>query len=136
MKKEIVTAVYALIRDKNNYLFIRRSLRDTMPGEWELPGGKIDFGEEPKESLMREVREEAGLDIEVLKPVSVVSIVVPDRQILRVVYNAVLKGPGKVTLSAEHIAFKWSDFSDPEFANSVFLQKVYSDLKTDKTVHI
>mgnify|MGYP001565699468 FL=1 len=33
---------------------------------WELPGGKIDFGELPEEALMREIKEETGYKIKVL----------------------------------------------------------------------
>ncbi|MCB0406532.1 MAG: NUDIX domain-containing protein, partial [Bdellovibrionales bacterium] len=46
-------------------LFLARRLGGDMHGYWELPGGKVEEGEVPKESLQRELREELGIDVEV-----------------------------------------------------------------------
>ena len=37
-------------------------------GEWDLPGGRPDAGEDHREALVREVKEEAGLDVAVDVP--------------------------------------------------------------------
>ena len=42
-------------------LLTRNSARGPHPGEWTLPGGGIDHGEEPRQAVVREVREETGL---------------------------------------------------------------------------
>lgn len=38
-------------------------VRGPQGGEWELPGGGLDFGEEAREALRREVQEEMGLEV-------------------------------------------------------------------------
>lgn len=47
-------------------LMVRRSPGDTNAGIWELPGGHIDPGESVLEAAVREVREETGLEVEIL----------------------------------------------------------------------
>lgn len=60
-------SAYALIRrdvgeSGIEVLLCRNSLLGPHPGQWNLPGGGIDFGESPADALVREVREETGLE--------------------------------------------------------------------------
>ena len=46
------------------FLILQRSTKETsMHGLWELPGGKVEEGETPRQTAVIEVKEEAGLDI-------------------------------------------------------------------------
>ena len=67
-------AAYALItrptaediaQGEEQVLLTRISARGFHSGSWTLPGGGVDFGEHPRAALVREVREECGLDCEV-----------------------------------------------------------------------
>jgi 8-oxo-dGTP diphosphatase len=54
-------AAYALAVRDGRVLLTRISSRGPHPGQWTLPGGGIDHGEDPRDTVVREVREETGL---------------------------------------------------------------------------
>lgn len=52
--------------DRGRLLAARRSAPPALAGRWELPGGKLEPGETPQEALVRELREELGVEVEPL----------------------------------------------------------------------
>ena len=63
----------AIIERDGLTLAARRSLKQSLPLQWEFPGGKIEAGELHQECLVRELREELGIDISVGKPLQPVT---------------------------------------------------------------
>ena len=61
-----LVGVGAVIVQDNRVLLIRRG-HQPMKGHWTLPGGVLEVGESLAEGVVREVREETGLDVEVQK---------------------------------------------------------------------
>ena len=105
----IVTAVKGIVRHDNRILIVQRAAGDSGGGTWECPGGKIDFGEQPEDSLIREIREETGLTVTVDKIAYASSILThPDRQVILLVYFCTAV-TSHVDLSEEHDAYLWAD---------------------------
>jgi 8-oxo-dGTP diphosphatase len=77
-------------------------------GEWDLPGGRPDPGEDHRATLVREVREETGLSVAVGARVGEHLFEVLPRRFVRIVaYTCILEGVAEVTLSHEHQAQRW-----------------------------
>src|SRR3989338_1466651 len=115
MDKKLQVGVKALIVQNNKDLLLKRSTRQDyhhLDGMWDIPGGRIEIGEEPEEGLSREVKEETGnLELRVIKPLHVVSVVNnTECQIVRITYLCELVG-GEVKLSDEHVDHNWFDLT-------------------------
>ena len=61
MKLLLVTAV-ALIDPEGRVLLAQRPEGKSLAGLWEFPGGKVEPGETPESALIRELKEELGID--------------------------------------------------------------------------
>ena len=59
----MITVVAAVICRDGKILITRRLDSAHLPGLWEFPGGKVEPGETLKAALMREIREELGLNV-------------------------------------------------------------------------
>jgi ADP-ribose pyrophosphatase YjhB (NUDIX family) len=92
-------AAYAVVRDSGGRVLVtRESARSDYPGYWALPGGGVEHGEHPVDAVVREVREESGLEV---RPVGlprvladVLPLAVPGTVVhtVRLVYDAEVTG--------------------------------------------
>ncbi|MGA4839826.1 (deoxy)nucleoside triphosphate pyrophosphohydrolase [Streptomyces sp. G45] len=64
MTERIVVVAAALYDDEGRLLAARRSAPPELAGRWELPGGKVEPGERDEDALVRELKEELGVDVE------------------------------------------------------------------------
>lgn len=115
--------VHTLIKSKNGYLVTKRSkIETTFPEYWDIPGGLAEYGELPREALIRETREEIGLDIVPTKAIHEDSNLDKTKNLIfiRLVYLCELKS------DISNIVLQKDEHSEFKFINSL------SELKGEK----
>ena len=86
--KLVLVAACALVDADGRVLIAQRPQGKSMAGLWEFPGGKVESGERPEQSLIRELEEELGIVVkeECLAPLTFASHVYPDFYLLMPLY--------------------------------------------------
>jgi 8-oxo-dGTP diphosphatase len=84
----VFVAACALIDLDGRVLIAQRPPGKSMAGLWEFPGGKVEPGERPEQSLIRELEEELGIVVkeECLAPLTFASHSYPDFHLLMPLY--------------------------------------------------
>ncbi len=99
-------------------LLVRRG-NEPLKGEWSLPGGAVELGETLEGALLREIREETGLDIDVGPVVEVLDRVRRDADgrieyhYVIVDYDCRVRG-GEVAAGTDAADARWADLVDLE----------------------
>ncbi|MBQ3408300.1 MAG: NUDIX domain-containing protein [Clostridia bacterium] len=68
MEKRTIFVFKGILFNKENQILIdnrKEEILDDANGKWEVPGGKIEFGETPEEAVKRELLEETGYNVNV-----------------------------------------------------------------------
>ncbi len=86
--KIVLVAACALIDADGRVLIAQRPAGKPMAGLWEFPGGKVEDGEAPEQSLIRELQEELGIVVNeaCLAPLTFASHAYPDFHLLMPLY--------------------------------------------------
>ena len=117
-----VAAKAIVRRDDGAILLIRRALESKVDaGRWEIPGGKMDFGERLADALAREVHEETGLTVIGSRPFHVAHFMKEPFWVTSVTF-ACSSFEGEVRLSREHVEHAWvwpGDLGDRPLARAV-----------------
>lgn len=99
--------------DNGQLLLIQRAKDDHWPNHWEIPRGKVEDKEKIKDGLLREVKEETGLDINILNYFNKFNYVVKEAGVVKRIstqYNYICKPKDEnqpIKLSFEHQDYKW-----------------------------
>jgi 8-oxo-dGTP diphosphatase len=86
--KIVIVSACALVDADGRVLIAQRPADKTMAGLWEFPGGKIEDGERPEQTLIRELQEELGIAVSeaCLAPLTFASHSYPDFHLLMPLY--------------------------------------------------
>ena len=86
--KIVLVAACALIDADGRVLLAQRPPGKSMAGLWEFPGGKVESGERPEITLIRELKEELGISVkeDCLAPLTFASHTYPDFHLLMPLY--------------------------------------------------
>lgn len=102
----MINVVAAVIKDENeNILITQRNLKKAQGGLWEFPGGKIEPNETRENAIVREIKEELDIDIEVKSYLSEKVFNYPEKDINLIALEC-KKVSGEIRL-LEHEDYKW-----------------------------
>ncbi len=109
MNADIVVKSIIYSKENKKILLIRRSKDDSIgAGTWENAGGNVEYGETPKQALVREIREETGICDVRIDGIAYVTLVYGAKPYLIIAYlcEALTEA---VELSNEHQSFVWAN---------------------------
>jgi ADP-ribose pyrophosphatase len=136
--KRPIVGAGALIFEDGKILLVKRGARPGQ-GKWSIPGGIVELGERVRDAVVREVKEECGLDVKVERLLDVFDSITRDEkgrvQYQFVVVNFLAKIERGILKNADHVLeAKWTSLNDVgkfNLTNSfrAFFQKHYESLK-------
>lgn len=123
-----------IVKDGKVLLMRRRSNDVHKPGAWDIPGGRLEQGEDPFLGLKREVQEEAGIDVDIKMPIDIHHFTRDDGQKITMIVFWCAPGSTDIVLSEEHQEYKWVSLENeaefPEWMTTIrknFLQYIKQD---------
>ena len=128
-----IHVVAAIIRSGDKIYATQRGYGE-FEGSWEFPGGKIEPGETPQEALIREIKEELTVDIEVGELIDTVEYDYPKFHLSMDCFWCKLISGRLTLLEAE--AAKWLTFDELYSvdwlpADYGLIEKIKSEIKAD-----
>ncbi|MFT3773576.1 MAG: (deoxy)nucleoside triphosphate pyrophosphohydrolase [Minicystis sp.] len=99
----------AVIIDQGRVLLTQRKTGTHLAGAWEFPGGKVEPDEDPRDALVRELREEIGVDSEVGDIVEVTFHRYPTKSVLLLFYEARLLPASAPPSAIDVAAVRWAE---------------------------
>lgn len=105
---------YIVVMNEGKILMLQASDLTRISGKWSFPGGHIDYGETVDESLKREVKEEANIDIEIISPIKT--------DVIKDTYTTIFAAKyvsGEIKLSEEHSDYRWVKIDEMKNMNLI-----------------
>lgn len=110
MKKHVNVVGAVIVNEMNQIFCALRSPEMSLPNLWEFPGGKIELGEQPKETLKRELMEELKIEVAIGEEVESTYYEYDSFTIqLTTFYARIITGSPELM---EHADYKWMNVED------------------------
>ncbi len=107
----MINVVAAVIKNEDGKILIaQRNLKKSQGGLWEFPGGKIELNESREAAIIREIKEELTIDINVESYIGEKIFNYPDKDVNLIALECKIVN-GNIKL-LEHEDAKWIDISD------------------------
>lgn len=124
MERKFFFSTKALIIEDNKFL----AMYKIVGGKrwWDLPGGRMEFGETAEETLFREIREELGVEIKPIKLIDTWNYMSNENsQTVGVIYYSEIIS-GEIIISEEHDGYEWIRIDDigKVFTRETFLERM------------
>jgi len=104
----MTTVVAGIFERKGKVLACQRREDQAHPGKWEFPGGKVEAGERPEDSLKRELAEELGVEAAVGPRIAAYEYSYPGRDPISLVFFRVEEYAGELDYS-QFQAVVWAE---------------------------
>src|SRR5687767_3994692 len=103
-------AAKAFIVENGRLFMLKRRANDPhKPNAWDIPGGRLELGEDPFDGLRREAKEEANINLKIKMPLSVHHFTRDDGQKITLTIYWCDMLPSEIKLSEEHQEYRWID---------------------------
>ena len=96
---KLTTVTAAVIRRDGRILICRRRAEQDHAGKWEFPGGKLEPGETPAASLLRELQEELQIEARIGREIASYEYSYPGRKPIRLIFFEVTEYSGSADYS-------------------------------------
>lgn len=117
--KKIVQRILAggvVVRGSKALIVMRSKNDDVFPGLWEIPSGKKEPFEKLSDTIIREIKEEVGLKIKIVRICNTFNFTVEKqdetRDATQINFVVEIVGSDKVKLSSEHDDYAWVGVTD------------------------
>lgn len=107
----VLVAAAVVIRD-GRVLLSQRKSGTHLAGAWELPGGKVEPDEDPKDAVVRELREELGVEVSVHDILDVTFHRYPEKSVLLLFYEASLRAGSPEPSAVDVADVRWAEAAE------------------------
>ncbi|MBL7021867.1 NUDIX domain-containing protein [Patescibacteria group bacterium] len=121
----MINLAKAIIQKEDKYLLLQRSFKSHFfPSQYDFPGGKIKEGEKTEDAIIREVKEETSLSIELGEKIGNYQFVAMDNKLHFQIFES-KSFTGDIELSEDHTEAIWVSKKDLKLYDLAPIVKLY-----------